>query len=246
MAHYKAVIAYDGTSFHGFQRQKNVRTVQQDIETALTKIGWQGSFILGSGRTDAGVHASGQVISFHQEWKHTTYDLFRAINSVLPDDIAAKDVVEVAKDFHPRFDATSRRYRYLVLLDPAPDPLRKRYTWRIWPALTIETLQGLADQFIGTQDFAGYGTPPIEGGTTTRTVLEAKWSRHDNLLSFEIEANAFLYRMVRRIVQVQIDVARGYKPAEYLTQHLKKNTTSMVQGVAPPHGLTLIDVRYAK
>ncbi len=218
--------------------------MQQVIESALTKIGWDGKSILAAGRTDAGVHASGQVVAFDHPWNHSDDDLLRALNSVLPVDVSARQVTGAADDFHPRFDAIARRYRYQILCESTPNPLRERFMWRVWPPLEPGDLQKYADQFIGTHDFSGFGTPPIEGGTTVRKVVDTRWYRQDSVLCFEIEANAFLYKMVRRIVQVQVDIANGLKSADELDQLLNNKINSIVSGVAPAHGLTLLGVRY--
>ena len=117
MALYKVILSYDGTNFHGFQRQSDVRTVQDVVENALIKIGWQGSRILAAGRTDSGVHASGQVIAFDYKWNHSTRDLHRALNANLPIDVAVSSV-EVAEDnFHPRYDARVRHYQYRIFCE---------------------------------------------------------------------------------------------------------------------------------
>ncbi len=209
MAHYQVILAYDGTHFAGFQRQGRKRTVQGVVEEALRRIGWDGRSLLAAGRTDTGVHAAGQVIAFSLEWAHSPDDLRNALNAYLPQDAAARSAALAAPDFHPRFGATARRYRYHLTCQPARDPLLERYTWRVWPPLEMALLQEMAGFFLGTHDFSGYGTAPRESGSTLRTVMRSTWWSDREQMVFEVTANAFLYHMVRRMVFVQVAVARG-------------------------------------
>ncbi|MRR32023.1 tRNA pseudouridine synthase A, partial [bacterium] len=175
MAHYQVIIAYDGTNFQGFQRQGSSRTVQAEIEAALRQLDWQAGAIFYSGRTDSGVHASGQVIAFDLEWAHSAEALGRALNAHLPADIAVRDVSLAAADFHPRFNATARRYRYRLFCQPNRDPLRERYAWRVWPQVDSSLLIQTAARLPGTHDFAAFGSPLKPGGTTIRTIFTAEW-----------------------------------------------------------------------
>src|SRR5512142_2164625 len=131
MARYQLTLAYDGTDFFGSQRQAKKRTVQGELEKALTKLGWTGRSVLMSGRTDTGVHATGQVASCDLDWLHSDDELVRALNATLPDDMAVQKVCMITADFHPRFDAISRCYRYRLFCQPVRDPLRERFAWRI-------------------------------------------------------------------------------------------------------------------
>jgi tRNA pseudouridine38-40 synthase len=254
MARYQVILAYDGTEFRGSQRQtrrkKNsqeaveVRTVQGTFEGALRQLGWQDRSILSAGRTDSGVHASGQVFAFDLDWQHSPEALQAALNACLPADIAVQMVRVVRPDFHPRYDAVARRYRYHIYCQPARDPIRDRYAWRIWPAVTLESLRQVARLLIGAHDFAAFGTPPRAGGSTLRTVYEADWVRNGSDLSFEVSANAFLYRMVRRIVFTQVLVAQDRLDVQDVVQSLQQSSQKMFQGLAPPQGLTLLAVEY--
>ena len=141
MARYQVILVYDGTEFFGFQRQARERTVQGIVEDALRQIGWHGRTILAAGRTDTGVHASGQVIAFDLDWAHSTDDLRNGLNANLPADVAVHQVILGRPDFHPRYDAIARRYRYQIYCQSHRDPLRERYAWRVWPALRCEELQ---------------------------------------------------------------------------------------------------------
>lgn len=249
MARYQVTLAYDGTEFHGFQRQSHtagakVRTVQVVVEAALRRLGWQDASILGAGRTDAGVHARGQVIAFDLAWRHSVEDLQAALNANLPPDMAAREVRAVRPDFHPRYDAISRRYRYRIYCQHVRDPMRDRYAWRVWPAISLPGLQAGASQLLGTHDFSAFGTPPRAGGSTIRLVYEAGWQIDGSELVFEIEANAFLYHMVRRLVFAQVAVDQEKLEADCLLRNLHSKPETMIQGLAPPQGLCLVEVIY--
>ncbi len=245
MERYQIILAYDGTGFLGSQRQATTRrTVQVELEKALRALGWSGLTVFLAGRTDTGVHASGQVAAFDFEWQHSLEDLNNALNANLPADMAVREVVLAADNFHPRFDATSRRYRYRLFCQSVRDPLRERYAWRVWPP--VSDLRPLAKIWPGRHDFAAFGTPPRRGGSSLRSVFSAEWQLQADEWSFEIQADAFLYRMVRRLVFVQVAVGQGRLPAQALAQALqrKPGVHSLPPGLAPPNGLTLVEVRY--
>ncbi|HEY5669313.1 MAG TPA: tRNA pseudouridine(38-40) synthase TruA [Anaerolineales bacterium] len=244
MARYQVILAYDGTQYHGFQRQAKAHTVQGVIEATLRELGWSGRAILAAGRTDTGVHASGQVIAFDLDWKHSPDELGAALNAQLPDDVAARSVMQVEVDFHPRYDALARTYRYRIYCWENRDPLLDRYAWRVWPALDLDLLQQAASLLVGRQDFAAFGSPPRPSGSTQRTVFQAQWTRYDHELIFLITADAFLYRMVRRLVSFQVEIGQGRRELEALRQALELPPDSAVQGLAPAHGLTLLKVVY--
>lgn len=252
MARYKLILAYDGTNFQGFQRQRqkksavSSRTVQDVVETALLKLGWQGGTVMAAGRTDSGVHASGQVVAFDLEWGHSLEELQRALNANLPRDVAARSLTCVEENFHPRYDAQARRYSYRLFCDPVRDPLQERFAWRLWPAVEYDLMEKAARLLVGTHDFAAFGSPPHRGGSTVRTVLEAAWHREAAFLVFEIAANAFLYHMVRRLVFQQVDIGQGKANLEILSRRLEGPPADPQQGLAPPQGLTLVEVEYLK
>ncbi len=244
MERYQVILAYDGTHFAGSQRQvPKRRTVQGELEKALKRIGWSGTSVLMAGRTDTGVHASGQVAAFDLEWRHSPDDLCNALNANLPPDMAVSAVDVAPSDFHPRFDAASRRYRYRLFCQPRRDPLRERYAWRVWPAPDGETLQSLARLFIGRHDFAAFGSPPRKEGSAVRTVMQAGWQPHDDEWSFDVQADAFLYHMVRRLVYVQVAAAQGNLSAETVARALAGQAQIPAE-LAPARGLTLVQVTY--
>ncbi len=244
MAHYKVILAYDGTDFQGFQRQVKGRTVQASVESALRSIGWQNKTILGAGRTDTGVHASGQVIAFEFGWNHSTVELKDALNANLPDDIAAQSVEQTGNDFHPRFSAAARRYCYRMFCDNVRQPLRERYAWRVWPAVSVDLLHETAAYLIGGHDFSAFGSAPQPGGSTIREVFTATWRGAKQDLIFEILGNAFLYHMVRRLVSFQVEIGQGKRNADELKSYLDGKHRELVQGLAPAQGLILSEVVY--
>jgi tRNA pseudouridine38-40 synthase len=258
MARYQVILAYDGTEFVGSQRQvkksdgfslSKPRTVQGELEKALRKLGWSDRSVLLAGRTDTGVHAAGQVASFDLDWQHADGDLLRALNANMPADVAARDVRIAPPNFHPRFDATSRRYCYRLFCQQVRDPLREKSAWRVWPEINSGELQKVATLFVGQHDFASYGTPPRAGSSTVRTVMNTSWQARDDEWHFEVQANAFLYHMVRRLVFVQVAVAQGKISVKAVARSLagqaeRPERSELPSGLAPAHGLTLVEVTY--
>jgi len=252
MARYQLTLAYDGTDFFGSQRQANKRTVQGELEKALYTLGWSGHSVLMSGRTDTGVHATGQVAAVDLDWSHTDEDLIRALNAALPFDMAVHKVCMVNAAFHPRFDATSRCYCYRLFCQPLRDPIWERFAWRVSPAINSELLTEAAGLFLGTHDFSTFGSPTTPKGLTVRTVMNANWMQARDAKDewhFEVRADAFLYRMVRRLVFVQVAVAQGKVSAEAVARSLVGQTSAgkrseIPAGLAPAHGLTLVEVVY--
>ena len=147
MARYKIILAYDGTHFQGSQRQTVSRTVQGELERALRRLGWEEKTIYLAGRTDTGTHASGQVAAFDLDWNHGLDELLKALNAHLPDDMAVQEVKEAVGTFHPRFDASSRRYRYRLFCARIRNPMRERYAWCVWPPVSDLTSRIVAMSF---------------------------------------------------------------------------------------------------
>ncbi|HSB02485.1 MAG TPA: tRNA pseudouridine(38-40) synthase TruA [Anaerolineales bacterium] len=252
MARYQLTLAYDGTDFFGSQRQANRRTVQGELEKALCKLGWTGRSVIVAGRTDTGVHATGQVAAFDLDWSHSDEELVRAVNAALPADVAVHQAQTVQAKFHPRFDALSRRYRYRLFCQSLRDPLRERFAWRVWPPVHGDALAETAQLILGTHDFSAFGSPTTPRGGTVRTVMKAEWTRTaEDEWHFEVQADAFLYRMVRKLVFVQVAVAQGKASAEALVRSLAEQSSAgtrssekLPAGLAPAHGLTLVEVAY--
>lgn len=256
MARYQLTLAYDGTDFFGSQRQASRRTAQGELEKALYQLGWTGRSILMSGRTDTGVHATGQVAAFDLDWSHSDEELVRALNATLPADMAVHQARMVHAKFHPRFDAISRCYRYRLFCQPLRDPLRERFAWRVWPPVDGAAFVDTAKLLLGTHDFSAFGSPTTPRGGTVRTVMKAEWSQTREAKDewhFAVQADAFLYRMVRRLVFVQVAVAQGKCSAEAIAHSLAKQSSAgkrsetpaaVPAGLAPAHGLTLVEVAY--
>ena len=247
MARYKLILAYDGTAFAGSQRQAKHRTVQGELENALCGLGWSGRSVTLAGRTDTGVHASGQVAAFDLEWKHSLEALLRALNAGLPADMAASEMELAGEKFHPRFDATSRCYRYRLYCGQVRDPLRERMAWRVWPAINGGSLGELAKSFLGQHDFAAFGSAPQAESSTVRTMSVSEWKRLSrDEWQFDVRADAFLYHMVRRLVFVQVAVGQGRCDRQSVVKALERpqSKNEIPAGLAPAHGLTLIEVTY--
>ena len=245
MTRYRAIIAYDGTDYHGFQRQapEHEPTIQGEIEQALTKISQSGVTVLGSGRTDAGVHATGQVIAFNAEWRHSLKDLQRALNAMLPADIAVLDLDEAACDFHPRYDAVSREYVYTIYDAPVRHPLYRLNALHVAEPLDVGAMNAAAADLVGEHDFAAFGLPTA-GDVTVRRMLRAECRADLPLVCLELEANGFLYRMVRSIVGTLLLVGRGEMTRDQFRVVIESRDRSRAGAPVPPQGLCLTRVNY--
>jgi tRNA pseudouridine38-40 synthase len=255
MARYKLILAYDGSAFAGSQRQAPTatsrtgkrRTVQGELEQALRELGWHARSILLAGRTDAGAHASGQVAAVDLEWAHSASALRDALNARLPFELVVRDAELADPKFHPRFDATARHYQYTLFCDHIRDPLCERFAWRVWPGMDPERLLEIAPVFLGHHDFGAFGSAPVSSGGTVRTVLRSEWSenRQTGRWQFDVNADAFLYRMVRRLVFVQVAVAQGRCSRDAVLRALERGSANgLPAGLAPAHGLELMQVDY--
>ena len=243
MALYQLKIVYDGTDFLGFQKQGKGRTVQAEIESALQEMGWKGKSIQSAGRTDTGVHASGQVISFKFETSLTKEILQRALNALLPADVAVKDIQLATKEFHPRFSAKARKYVYRLYCQEQRNPLLDRFYWHVWPAAGFNLLKEGAKLLIGEHDFHAFGRPPREESGSIRRILAASWKRNEAGFRFEVTGNAFLYHMVRRMVFLQVQVAQGRITMKDLKSAMDGDL-GIKPGIAPAHGLELCEIVY--
>jgi tRNA pseudouridine38-40 synthase len=241
---YAALIAYDGTEYHGFQRQvESQPTIQSAIENVLSQLARQPVTLLGSGRTDSGVHAVGQVITFSLAWQHSNKDLKRALNANLSKDIAILQLKQVPSSFHPRFDAQRRAYEYMIYDGPTRHPLKHRFSWHVHKPLDEATMNRAAHFLVGVHNFATFGQPP-QGNNTVRELFVAEWTRSGNELCFRIEANAFLYRMVRSIVGSLKQVGEGTWTIEEFVMAFKADSRHACGTVAPPQGLQLVSITY--
>lgn len=241
---YRATVEYDGTDFLGYQVQAEGRTVQGELEKTLKRITQSAIRIDGAGRTDAGVHATGQVIAFNISWRHTIKDLHRALNATLPHDIVISDLKQTTPDFHPRFQALSRTYEYTVINQRWPNVLQHRYTYHVDKQLDVAAMNKASRILVGSHNFASFGKPP-QGNKTVRHVMAANWVViSSSQLIFNITANAFLYRMVRTIVGTLIEVGLGRLTVDDVKNILKAKDLTQSASPAPAHGLCLVSVTY--
>jgi len=241
--HFRAMVEYDGTDYHGFQSQLDQRSVQGALEEALSKVTGQMIRVVGAGRTDAGVHARGQVIAFGVRWRHGAASLHRAMNAVLPGDVALLSLEVAPGGFHPRYSARSRWYRYTILNQLLRSPLSRRWALHVPKPLNVNRMNQASASLVGEQDFATFGQPP-RGQNTVRQVLRAEWWREKGFLYFDIEANAFLQRMVRSLVGTLLQVGVGELSPEEFRQRLAACNRSLAGPTAQPHGLCLMAVSY--
>ena len=240
---FRAVVEYDGAAYHGFQRQAELPSVQGELEQAIARFSRQKASVLGAGRTDSGVHAHGQVIAFDLVWNHELQALQRALNANLPADIVAVRLDEVGSDFHPRYSARRRRYRYQIWNGQIRSPLRKQYSWHVFRPLDLTAMNAAAVAVEGEHDFATFGQP-TSGDSTIREVFSAKWHRDGKMLVFKIEANAFLYRMVRSLVGSMKAVGEGAWTVSKFKSALEAGDRDLAGQTAPAHGLFLASVEY--
>lgn len=241
---YRATVEYDGAGYSGFQRQTPEQpTIQSELERALEAIADRPVPVTGAGRTDSGVHAYGQVISFDLAWAHGVEALQRALNANLPPAIAVREVGEAAPDFHPRFDARRRSYAYYVYNAPVRSPLRRLRCWHLSHPLQLAPMNEAAAFLVGEHDFATFGQPP-QGENTVRVIYRAQWERQGPLLLFTIEGNAFLQRMVRSIVGSLRLVGDGRWTVDDFVAAFRACDRDRAGQTAPPDGLYLTAVSY--
>jgi tRNA pseudouridine38-40 synthase len=244
MGKFRAILEYDGTAYHGWQLQPDVPTVQGAVEQALEKITSGPVRVHGAGRTDAGVHAKGQVAHFTSDWSRSVAELQRALNAVLPHDVAIRELTVAADDFHARHSAISKTYKYTILNQTLRSPLFRLYAWHIDQQLDITAMNLAAEHLIGSHDFSSFGA--LTDGTTSpvREILAADWEHEAENLCFTIIGTGFLRYMVRSLVGTMVMVGRGkIRPSDF-KNILESTDRSMSGPTAPPHGLCLMSVRY--
>jgi tRNA pseudouridine38-40 synthase len=246
-------IEYDGTDFHGFQRQPESQgvTVQGVLESAIQQISGEMSVVNGAGRTDAGVHASGQVISFRTSSSLSVGIWQRALNAVLPSAVAVQWIREAPERFHARFSAESRSYRYTVWNGKAPRPLLARYSYYRPQRLDVDKMQAGCEVLAGRKDFGAFGRSPDETNprrpgprSCVRTLLEARCEREGDAISYHFTANAFLTGMVRRMVGTLLLVGQERLSLDEFAMIVQRAEKMHPGAVAPAHGLCLVWVAY--
>ena len=239
-------IEYDGGSYAGWQFQKNERTIQGEIESALQTMTRQPVRLTASGRTDAGVHALGQVASFRCNTKLSPEILRNGLNGILGGDIVIRQCCEAADDFHARFDALGKTYHYHILNSPLPSALRRRYTWFIRRPLDLADMQDAARLLEGEHDFSAFEGAGSPRSSSVRFITQAQFVRDgEGIVVFQISANGFLRFMVRNIIGTLVNVGHHKTtPAEF-KEILESRDRGRAGATAPPQGLFLMRVRYA-
>lgn len=240
-----ALVEYDGTEFRGFQRLRGGESVQGTLEAALSRLAGEAVRLKASGRTDGGVHALGQVVSFPGFWQRELEELQRALNALLPESVAVRQVTPAPVGFDPRRWATSRQYVYRLWNEPARSPLAARLAWHVGRPLNVEAMTAVAAGLVGERDFAALGSAP-SGGSSVRRLFKAEVWRQGRQVLIHLEANAFLTGMVRRTVQGLVRIGLGGWPPQRLAEIVDSRNLALMQGLAPPHGLYLWRVNYAE
>jgi len=242
---FKIIIEYDGTNFHGWQRQKNERSVQEEIEKVLKTITTEKITLTGSGRTDAGVHAMGQVAHFKCNTKLSTEKLMKGLNSLLPKDIVILSCAEADQDFHARFNVKSKVYNYQILNQPIPSAIHRQYVWHIAKKLDVSVMRDAIPHIQGKHDFSAFEGSGSPRSHSTRNIIRAEITNcKESLLVIELEADGFLKFMVRNIVGTLVDVGLGKLSPEGFKEILLSKDRNLASPTAPPQGLFLVQVKY--
>ena len=240
----KLTLEYDGTRFRGWAAQPNLRTVEGVMRDA---VGWvYGSWerLAVAGRTDTGVHALGQVASAQVTFAHDATTLTRALNAQLPEDIRVLAVEDVSPEFHARFNARSKTYRYQIRHGTIADPFERAYVWHMPESLRVDAMRAAAGVLIGTHDFAAFqsiGTPVRD---SVRTVTQSTLTDAEGRMAYEISGDGFLRHMVRAIVGTLVEIGRGFREPESMASLLRGSARSDAGPTAPPQGLFLVRVDY--
>jgi tRNA pseudouridine38-40 synthase len=243
--HIRLVVEYDGSHLHGWQRQPGVATVQEHLEIALAKLLTHEVQVGGASRTDAGVHARGQVASFRTDRPIPVHGVRRGLNSLLPSSIAIRDAAEVPEDFHPRFSATGKHYRYTILARAERSPRWHDRAWHHPEPLSVSAMHDAARALIGQHDFAAFRAAGCAAKTTLRRVDSITFTRlHPHRLEVDIRGNAFLRHMVRIMVGTLTEVGTGRLSVSQVAEILASKDRTKAGVTAPPQGLELIEVRY--
>ena len=240
----KLTIEYDGTAYHGWQRQPRHISIQQVIKEKIEIIAKEKINLIGASRTDAGVHALGQVANFRTESRMDEGEWLRALNSLLPSDIVIKKTETVPFDFHSRFSAKGKQYKYLILNQPVPSALNRNYAWHIPYPLKITGMRKAARFLIGRHNFSSFRASSCSAKNPVRTIKRLTITKKDSFIQFTIEADAFLHHMVRNIVGTLVYVGMGKLLPTQIENILKSKDRRLAGKTAPPHGLYLVKVIY--
>jgi tRNA pseudouridine38-40 synthase len=244
MHRFKLILEYDGTAYHGWQVQPGLPTIQGVLQEALARIVGSPVHVTGAGRTDAGVHALGQVASFAADLRMDPSTLRRALNASLPRDIVVAQAAEALPEFDARRSARARTYRYTLLRRDYPSAHLARCSLFVPYDLDAEAMAKAATAVIGTHDFSAFRAGTCTAVTPVRTVMDAAWRRENDLWHFEITANAFLQHMVRILVGTLLEVGRGRRPPAYVAEVLASRDRRRAGKTVAPHGVCLVAVHY--
>ena len=244
MTTFKLVLEYDGTHYAGWQRQLNVPTIQETVEAALAAIAQTRITVVGAGRTDAGVHALGQVASFRTDRGLSEREWLRALNAHLPADISALSVVQVADDFHARYSAQGKLYEYHLLNRPERAPLLRERAWLLYKPLDLYAMMDAAACLTGRQDFSSFETAPTENDNPQCHMQQAELRRQGDLIVCAFYADRFLKQMVRSIVGTLVEVGQGKRSAADMPRLLAARARAAAGRTPPAHGLYLVRVDY--
>lgn len=240
----RGLVEYDGTAYYGFQSQKREPTIQRELERALASVTQEAVRVVGSGRTDTGVHALGQVIHFDTRWGRSLAELQRALNAVLPRDIAVRELRWAPDGFHARYSARSRTYRYTIWNGPVRSPLWERYAHHVEVPLDERLMDAACRAIVGAHDFCAFGGPTSPRGSTVREVYQAQARREGERVLVEVEANGFLRRMMRRLAGTLVEVGAGRLTLADFENILRSADPAQVKWSLPPNGLCLVEVKY--
>src|SRR5689334_3064493 len=265
----KFTLAYDGTRFVGWQRQADGESIQGLLEQALAQFQGAPVTVHGAGRTDAGVHALGQVVSASVTFTHPTGTIVRALNALLPGDIRILEVADAALDFHARFSARTKTYRYHIRAGTIGDPFTRAFVWHLAEPLDVAAMKNAAASLVGTHDFTAFQSAGTDVASSVRTIFRSELRAVDGFrgpvgpaphaadqssgadllaprgtLVYAVTADGFLRHMVRAIVGTLVEIGRGWRPAESMAQLVTGGTRAEAGATAPPHGLFLVSVDY--
>lgn len=245
MKNYKIIIQYDGTRYNGWQKQHNTKnTIQARLELVLSKMVGREIEVIGSGRTDAGVHAYGQVANFHLNSNKTPIELMNAVNQYLPDDIAIVDISVVPEEFHSRFHATAKKYVYRLWNKNIPNVFERKYLFSYHKQLDMNAMKQAAQYLIGEHDFKAFCTNKRLKKSTVRTIYSIDFVEKEGELQLWFYGNGFLYNMIRIITGTLLEIGEGKKMAEDIPEILIGKDREKAGFTAPPHGLALMEVDY--
>ena len=244
MRNIKLLIAYDGTDFSGWQRQPDRRTVQQVLEEAIGQLTGAVPSSNASGRTDAGVHALGQVVHFFTASRHAPEVFVKALNAMLPADVRVLAASEVPQSFHATLDAKTKRYRYVIDNGRIADPFGLRYAYHVYHRLDDAAMARAGEALKGRHDFRSFETNWPNRTSSVRTITDLDVTREGDVVRVEVEADGFLYNMVRSITGTLVLVGLGRRPEGWVAEVLASEARAAAGPTAPPQGLFLVRVNY--